>query len=526
MSTTIDSLQIEIQSSSTNASQGIRDLAKSLGELKNNGTVTTAIKNLNALSGALKNFTDASNATRSVGKLVGALGKLKEVGSVTSIGTSLTKLSNAIKSLDTTNIEGIDQKIAGIAQAVAPLSSLKAGGLNTMVNAMMKIGKVTKELDDDKIAAFAERIEKLNAVLEPLSTKMTTIQAGLKGINSAARSAGSGVKQMGEDVDGASINMASLIYIVQEAVQWLQAAVQKFSEFIAQAIEWDGIAARFGRGFGPQAQETYEWIQRLNEEMGINIQQFMQYSSIYATMLTGFGVAMEDATKMALGYTELTYDIWAGYNDIYKSFDEASEAVKSAIAGEVEPIRRAGFTIIESTLQQTAANHGLEISLQNATEAEKSYLRYLTLVDQAHSQSLVGTYAKELNTAEGLVRTFTQQLKSLAQAFGSLFLPILVAVLPYLQAFVELLTDAVRWVAALFGIEIQPVDWSGFGEGSDAIGGLEESAGAAEDALGNAAKAAKELKNATIGIDELNVISPPTASSGSGGSGRYARHCV
>ena len=105
---------------------------------------------------------------------------------------------------------------------------------------------------------------------------MTTIQAGLKGINSSARSAGSGVKQMGEDVDGASVNMASLIYIVQEVVQWLQAAIQKFSEFMNAAIEWDGIAARFGRGFGAQAEETYEWIQRLNEEMGINVQQFMQ----------------------------------------------------------------------------------------------------------------------------------------------------------------------------------------------------------------------------------------------------------
>ena len=170
--------------------------------------------------------------------------------------------------------------------------------------------------------------------------------------------------------------------------------------------------------------------------MGINTQQFMQYSSIYATMLTGFGVAHADATKMALGYTELTYDIWAGYNDVYKTFEEASEAVKSAIAGEVEPIRRAGFTIVESTLEMTAAKHGLSVSIEKATEAEKSYLRYLTLVDQAYSQNLVGTYAKELNTGEGLMRTFSQQLKSLAQAFGSLFLPALTAVMPYVQAFI------------------------------------------------------------------------------------------
>ena len=517
MPTTIDSLQIEIQSNSTNAASGIKELAKSLGELKKSGTVSTAVKNLDKLSESLRSFADASNATRSVGKLVGAMSKLKEVGSVAGIANSLSKLSVGLNALENVNIDNVAPQVQRIAEAVAPLSEVKAGGLTSMVNALSKIGKVTESLDDDKIDAFADRVAKLTAKLEPLSTKMTTIQSGLKSVNSNARSAGSSVKKMGEDVDGASVNLSSFVYIIQEAVQWLQQAIQKFKSFMAQAVEWDGISARFGRGFGDQAQETYDWIQRLNDEMGINVQQFMKYSSVYATMLTGFGVAVEDATQMALGYTELTYDIWAGYNDIYKTFDDAAEAVKSAIAGEVEPIRRAGFTIVESTLEMTAANHGLEISLANATEAQKSYLRYLTLVDQAYSQSLVGTYAKELETAEGLMRTAEQQAKSLAQAFGSLFLPLLVRAMPYVQAFIELLTDGVQAIAALFGITIQGVDWSGYNSG---IGGAAEGADNLKDSVNGATEAVKELKNASIGIDELNVISPTaSAGSGAGGSG-------
>ena len=453
-----------------------------------------------------------------MGKLVGALSKLKEVGSVSGVGNSLTKLSTSLKSLDKVNIDNVAPQIQRIADAVTPLSAIKGGGLSSMVNAMSKIGKVTKDLDDTKINAFAQRIQKLNDALEPLSNKMTTIQQGLRGINTSARSAGSGVRQMSEATDDATINMAGFIYIVQEVVQWIQAAIQKFSEFMSAAIEWDGIAARFGRGFGSQAQEVYEWIQRLNEEMGINIQQFMQYSSIYANMLVGFGVEAKDAREMALGYTELTYDIWAGYNDVYKTFEEASEAVKSAIAGEVEPIRRAGFTIVESTLQMTAAKHGLSVSIEKATEAEKSYLRYLTLVDQAYSQNLVGAYATELKTGEGLMRTFSQQLKTLSQAFGSLFLPILVRVMPVLQAFVEILTDAVRWVAAFFGIKIQEANFSNYTDGAEAVDKVGESAIGAGDALSDAAQAAKELKNATLGIDELNVISPPSPASGGGDS--------
>lgn len=358
-----------------------------------------------------------------------------------------------------------------------------------------------------------------------LSNHLSTLSTSFKGIKNAANTAGEGVAAFGEKSERTHFKLANIVTWADAAINVYQKLAQSIGAIISQAIEWEGIEARFGRGFGAQAQETYEWVQRLNKEMGINTQVFMQYSSIFSTMLQGFGVGTADAGKMALGYTELVYDIWAGYNDVYKNFGDAAEAVKSAIAGEVEPIRRAGFTIVEATLEQTAANHGLSVSLEKATEAEKSYLRYLTLVDQAHAQNLVGTYAKEMNTAEGLVRTFSQQLKSLAQAFGSLFLPVLTKVLPYLQAFVELIKDAIVAVGSFFGIEIQFADFSNYGSGiggaADATDQLADSNNGLADSANKATKAAEDLKKATIGIDELNIISPPKEPkpSSSGGSG-------
>lgn len=519
MGVTIDNLQIEIQSSSTNAAKGIDALATSLEKLKKNGSFKTVSNNLNNLSAALNNLPNVHKSSNALRTLANSIEKLKGVGSVASLSNSLKKLPEALKAIEKINIGRIAPQIQEIVGAIAPLSAVKSGGFGSIVNGMKNLAKVTESLDDETIQAFAKKIKLLNEELGPFAEKMATVKSAFGAINSKARSAASGVKEFGEGVNTSTLNLSSFLEVARTAVDMVQNLIQTLSAFIAEAIEWDGIAARFGRGFAGQASETYAWIQRLNDEMGINIQEFMKYSSVYSTMLTGFGVATEDAGKMALGYMELTYDIWAGYNDVYGSLEETAEAVKSAIAGEVEPVRRAGFTIVEATLAQTAANHGLEISLANATEAQKSYLRYLTLVDQAHAQSLVGTYAKELNTAEGLMRTFAQQLKSLTQAFGSLFLPILVRVMPWLQAFVELLTEGVHWLAGLLGVEIQKVDFSGYESGAGAIENVADSAGTAADALGSATKAAKELKNATLGIDELNVISPPSASGSGGASG-------
>lgn len=514
--TTIDNLQIEIQSNSTNAASGIDALATSLGNLKKQTISKTAIKNLSEFSNVIKNMGNVYGASNSLRTLANSIEKLKSVGTLSSLNKSLTALPGSLQKLGNIKLDGVASKAQEVATALGSLSSMKAGGLGTMLRNLSKLEDVTNDLDETKIKNFAIQVKKVADALGPLSAKMATIKEGFRGLNTVVKQANRSLAETNEEVHTGLFNFSNFTNVLSAVTGVIQQVAQGFANIIDSATQWDGIAARFGKGFGSQAQETYEWIQRLNEEMGINVQQFMQYSSIYATMLTGFGVANEDAGKMALGYAELTYDIWAGYNDIYRTFDEAAEAVRSAIAGEVEPVRRAGFTIIESTLQQTAANHGLEISLENATEAQKSYLRYLTLVDQAHSQNLVGTYAKEMGTAEGMMRTLSQQLKSLAQAFGSLFIPMLVKALPYVQAFVELLTEGVHWLANLFGIEIQDISgtWGDYNSGiSDAVDNTEGVAGALDDAT----KAAKALKNASIGIDELNVISKPTDSSGSGG---------
>ena len=515
MSTKIDSLQLEIQSNSTNAATGIDNLAKALKKLKKNSDINDAVTSLNDLRKSLHAFVNMPTNASKIESLANSLAKLKKVGKI-DLGTSLGSVKNAMESLGAINVDGVAPQIQRIAGALAPLNNVKGSGINAMMNGLLKLDSVVDSLDSSTIDRFVAKMQELNEKLTPVSAKLVAIGNAFKVASKDALTASGGFSVFGGKVNTTTLNLQSMISVVQSAISVLQPIIRLLQYTIGEAIEWDGIAARFGRGFGDQAEEVYAWVQRLNKEMGINTQQFMQYSSVFSTMLQGFGVGLEDSSKMALGYTELVYDIWAGYNDVYKSFGDAAEAVKSAIAGEVEPIRRAGFTVVESQLEMTAANHGLEISLEKATEAQKSYLRYLTLVDQAHAQNLVGTYARELNTAEGMMRTFSQQLKSLAQTFGSVFLPILIKVMPWLQAFVDLLNDAILAVAKFFGIEIQKVDFGGSSSGLENIGAGADSA---TESLEGATAAAKELKNATVGIDELNVISPPDASSGGGSGG-------
>lgn len=523
----IQGLEFQISNDSSQADSGLQSLTNTLNRLKtatNGGTagLSKTAQSISELKNALSGL-NSGDMSQKITRIVSALNMLKSVGNIkisSSIANQLTALSVALEQIKWTD----GDKVTALANGLRPLSELDKSKLTTFINQLGKLPGVIEQLDNADLDKFTQQLKELAEALKPFADEMEKVSNGFSAFpskiqrlvtstnryNGVTKTAATNTKAWGTALTG--LKLSTVIY----AAKRVSAVI---SDMLYDATEWEGIVQRFGRAFGEEAQSNYNWILRLNSELKINTQQFMQYSSIFGTMLKGFGVVEKDAATMAMNYTELTYDIWAGYNDIYTSFEDAAIAVRSAIAGEVEPIRKAGFTIVDSQLKITAAQYGIAYSTQSASEELKSYLRYLTLVDQAYAQNLIGTYAREMTTAEGLLRTLRQQVTSLGQAFGGFLLPALVKVLPYIQAFVELIGEAIVALAALFGVEIQPVDFSSsLSAGADAAEDL-------SDSLSSAGSAAKKLKQFTAGFDELNVFDPTSGSSsgsGVGASGSYA----
>lgn len=512
----IQGLEFQIQENSAGAVTGLENLKKALSGLKS--VTGSSVKGLDSTSKSIRELKNAlsglnsGDMSRKLTQIASGLRALEQVRGVkisSSIPNQLNALNAALKNVRWTD----GDKIRTLVDGLRPLSELGRANMTSFINQLGKLPALIDELEKADVDKFTRQMKELAAAMKPFADEMQKVSNGFSAFpsriqrliastdryNNSVNRATTGTKAWSNVLTG--IKLSTVLY----ASNRIGAAL---AGYMYQASEWEGIMYRFGRAFGEEAEENYKWINRLNSELKINVQQFMQYASIYGTMLKGFGVAQKDAAAMAMNYTELTYDIWAGYNDIYKSFEDAAVAVRSAIAGEVEPIRRAGFTIVDSQLKITAANYGIAYSTQSASEELKSYLRYLTLIDQAKAQNLIGTYAREMTTAEGLMRTLRQQLTSLSQAFGSFLLPALVKVLPYVQAFVELIGEAIAALAQLFGIDLKPVDF-GVSSGASAAGDM-------ADNLGDAAGAAKKLKQYTAGFDELNVFDP---NQGAGGAG-------
>lgn len=163
----------------------------------------------------------------------------------------------------------------------------------------------------------------------------------------------------------------------------------------------------------------------------------------------------------------------------------------------------------DTTLQEVAYAHGIEQSVNTMNQAQKSQLRYLAIMEQ--SGNVMGDMARTVQTPANALRILNQQITQLTRALGNLLIPFLQQIIPYIQAFVEVITDAIQALALLVGFELPEIDYSG-------LDGVTSGATDAEDAIEGATGAAKEMKKALLGIDELTILEP-TASGGGGGSG-------
>lgn len=542
MSTTIDSLDIQIRSSAGSAAANVERLAESLAKLKQNGKITTVANNLKKLSESLNGLKNINQGIQALDRFGNAF---KRVSQFTGDSSGFSKAINALKKLPaiagelkTLDFGGFSAQMQALESGMSSLSGVaNPKGLTSSLNALKKIPEITSSLNPQMIDEFGDKIEKLATKLGPLAIQIEKVGNGFAKLPSqvsktvtatnkmeqATRKATEANKKHDRSLNTKSVNLMATIQNLQEYAQAIHFVADGIGNIMDDAMQWDGIQFRFGRAFGEDAEEVLAYSEKISEALGINQQQFMQYSSMYGSLLSGFGMAQEQVTTISVGLAELSYDIWAAYNDRYKSLEDASEAVRSAITGEIEPIRNAGIALTEASMQEYLDSLGMaHIKMSNLTEAQKSEVRYATMVNAAMNQGIVGTYAAEMNTAEGVMRNLAMQTKTLAQALGSLFIPVLMRVIPWVTAFVQILTDAIRAIAGFFGIELQKIDWGN--SINSAAGGIDKVADGAGDAAGalkDAGKEAKKLKDYTMGFDELNIISPDTdtESSSSGGSG-------
>ena len=156
-----------------------------------------------------------------------------------------------------------------------------------------------------------------------------------------------------------------------------------------------------------------------------------------------------------------------------------------------------GYALDKATLQQIAYNNGIKQNINTMTQAQKSQLRYLAILQQ--STNVMGDMARTVTTPANSIRILNQQLTQFKRAIGNVVSVLAVKIIPYLQVAIRLLTDFANYLADLWGFKLPEIDYSSVGKGMTAV---EDDAEDATDAVEDTIKAVQRL----AGFDEINVL--------------------
>lgn len=517
----ISQISIEVEAEAGSALKNIDALSSTLSRLNANSKLTRTINNMGKLATSLSKFSGLNSSVNTVAKMSLALQKLSSVQKLSGLNSALNTLAkfpDVVKGLDATKLSAFSAAIAPLSASINSLGDIqKLSGLNSAVNTLRKIPVVADELSKADFDQFAKDIERVRVAISPLASEMDKVSRGFSALpaniqkaiaanqklTTSNKNAANSYNVLGIGITKAQLGFGGMLLALRQVTQYLGASLANYNAYVENTNLFTVSMGRF-------ADAGREATQTMQDVLGVDMSEGMRNMGVLQNLTTSFGVLDSQAYVLSKNLTQLGYDMSSFFN-----IDTASafEKLQAAISGELEPIRRLGVDISEARLQQELYNLGIDASVQNLTQADKALLRYIAIMKQTGNAQT--DMARTLNSPANMIRVFQAQLELLSRSIGSLFIPMLNAVLPPLIAVTIIIREAIEAIATFFGIESMVEGVSD--NVADSMGGV--SAGI--DGVGDsAAAAAKEIAYLIGGFDELNVL--PSQSTGSGGLGGAA----
>lgn len=516
----ITSLSVEISAESQGAELNIDKLATAISNLRTKGNVTKVVNSLDKLSGSIATLKQASAGMSGLDKITSFLNGLSNVNptasakSINTVVNAIKKIPAAVSGLNGVDFYSMSGSITQLTSALAPLSILDASNLKALGSAFNAIGKVpdlTDKLKATDLDSFASSCQKISAALAPLASQLDKVGNAFaklppqlsKVVTQANRVTAANEKQrksylsLSNQMNGFMRNMAKLVSL-KAIAEYLGNAVAKFNDFY-EATDL------FHNAMGNLSGEADTLISKMQGLLGVDPTKAMTYMATIQSLGTSFGLASDKAYVLSKNLTQLAYDEGSYWN---KDVAETFTAMSSAISGEIEPIRRLGVDLSQARLQQELLALGFNKQVSSLSQADKAVLRYIAIMKQ--TANVQGNLAQTIQSPANQIKILKAQLDMLAKSVGSLLYPAMKSILPPLIAAVQLIREFVQWVAKLMGVKVVFTD---FTKSADSVGGIGD---AMDNTTDSTKKAAKALKDYTMGFDELNIIDPTQGSSGSG----------
>lgn len=521
----VDSLEVQLGSSSEQANQSIDKMIKKLdvviGSLMG---ITKETKNMGA-SFKVPNLNNFEKGINSFAKI--------ETKTIEKVGDRMRELSKEFQTINGLNFGDNAKQFVELANGISRLGSKTAiqaidnipkiaPAINAMMAELQKAPIVSQNLIDmtNAIGRFARTGSSGGKAVRSLTSEFYTLPSAsgvaLKSLKNVQKGFQNLTRQIAPFINifalfslsKKSIEISSDLTEIQNVVDvTFGNMTHKVEQFAETSIEQFGMSEL-------TLKKVASTFQAMGSAMNINSGNIASANEYLNKQTDGYVELGNSMADVSLNLTKLTADMASFYN---VEQDVVAEDLQSIFTGMVRPMRAYGIDLTEVNLQQWAMTQGLNSNIDAMTQAEKTMLRYQYVL--AHTGASQNDFQRTSMSYANTLRILKQNFQQLGSIIGGTFINMLK---PLMQALNNAMSGIIAFAETVSNALGKIFGWKYEVGNGGVTSDLESGADYADDlsdSMGSASDNAKKLKSYLLGIDELNVLEPQQDTSGGGGSG-------
>ncbi len=353
--------------------------------------------------------------------------------------------------------EGMTGLVGGSARATADLAKLTAAlfrkdwkGAGVALFSALRNGREALSWAPTAVGGLAGVVKGFAGIVRGAARAALAIPAAIgRGVVSMARSSASAVLSVGS----AFAKVGALAAVAFGAVALKGAAA---AAHLTEAFN------KTDQVFGNAAARVKENANLMADAYGSSRQAYLDGAAAIGGMLQGMGYAEDDASKLAVGFSNLAADA-AAFRDV--DLATALLKIRSGLSGESEPLKEWGILIDDAHVKSKAFAMGLVGATGAMTDAAKIQARIALIQDGLSKDE--GALARESTGTAARMAEFWGRLEQLWQTIGETTAPLLGAALGGVNTLIAAAgiawTDASKAVMDWFGVSLDSLEGSNAG---------------------------------------------------------------
>ena len=208
-------------------------------------------------------------------------------------------------------------------------------------------------------------------------------------------------------------HMAGQLYFIKNITQQIG---QELAKIVQYGMDYEETLNLWQTAMRGNIAQARIFTSELTKAYGISEATLMTHQATFKNMLSALGNINEDtAYVVSEAMTQMALDFASLYNT---SVESAMTKFQAVLAGQVRPIRTAGYDITENTIFQLYQDLGGTKTVRQLNQTEKQLLRILAVYKQMEKSGATGDLAKTIRSSANQVRIMKEQIKEFATWIG------------------------------------------------------------------------------------------------------------